>query len=341
MRRLAVVSCVFAVCVGSMMAARLVRGDEIVDNAVIAHHRLLRLSTAIYIYLNDNNLQLDDPLRLAGFAGLTPESFWHPGDDDPMPTFIDNSIPNAPNSAQVSFLFRTAWQGNLQPDQLMIWDASPANNGGNFISVLTMDRGLETIPPVSLPFPTDVAIAQQHLARLAGALSHYMAENEEHFPETLAGLYPHGGITWARSFWNPGDSDPIPTDITNTVPDAPNSANISFDYLIGGMMKDDVTPETIVLRDNSPANNLGLGINVARLVNYPNRTVEFVLSGVAGDSNGDERVDLVDWAKFQRCHTGWGSAIITDDTCRTVDFDGNGRIDLDDYALFVEAVTGA
>jgi hypothetical protein len=340
MRRFAVVSCVFAACTGSMLAARLVRGDEIVDNAVVAHHRLVALHTAVHIYMNENEEQIDDPLHLIEpyGGGPTPESFWHPGDNDPMPTFIDNSIPNAPNSTQVSFLFRTGVIGILPPDDFLIWDASPVNNAGQFISVITVDGTVETIPPVSLSFPTDVAIAQKHLKRFGWLLYLYAYNHDGRLPETLLEFYPDS-ITWARSFWNPGDSDPVPTDITNSTPDALNSVYISFDFPAAGMLWDDLTPDTIVVQDNSPANNQGLGVNVLRFPTLSGR-VGFVLSGAAGDSNGDERVDLLDWAKFQRCYKGWVSQVVTDDTCRTVDFDDNNRIDLYDYGLFVEAVTG-
>ncbi len=338
MRRLAIVSCVGLVLFGSTVALRLAIGDEVVDNAVIAHKRLKELYVAVQIYWNDNELQLDDPLRLVDDSNLSPEVFWHPGDSDPAPTVIDNSIANAPNSAQISFLFQTGTE-EFSGDDFLIWDASPWNNAGRFSSFITADGSIETIPHVDLPVPTNVSIAQAHLKRISRALNSYQSDYFEIYPDSLGDLMPSSQVKSPRSFWNPGDADPMPTAITNDLPDALNSASISFDYLVAGMTYDDVTSETIMLRDNSPANNDGLGINIVLGPLHYAGSVRFIPTDGFGDINGDDRIDLADWAKLQWCHSGWFDEV-TDDSCRVLDFDYDGNITFVDNASFLDVMTG-
>lgn len=329
--------------VGAMMTMGVVLADDVIDNSVIAHLRLRDLHRAISIYQNDNEEQLDDPIHLVGYGDVTIESFWHPGDDDPAPLIIDNSLPNQPNSAQVSFIFRTGWLGELPGEDYLIWDASPANNAGRFISAITVDGTIETIPPVSLPYQSNVLIAQRHLFRIGSALKEYFYNNDGRLPDSLLELYPSHVISRPRSFWNPGDSDPMPAQIDNAAPNAVNSAYISFEFPAAGLVFDDLPLDTILLQDNSPENNLGLGVNVLYKKGLLNLSggMQFVISGLAGDTNGDEYIDLMDWAKFQRCYTGWSwRAVILDDTCRVLDFNGNGKIEYDDLDMFIVSMDG-
>ena len=330
-----------ALLAGSAMAVRSVAGDEVVDNSVIAHIRLKGLAVALSIYLNDNLERLDDPVHLLQSVEIEPEAFWHPGDNDPAPTQIDNSIPNAANSAQISFLFQTGFLGGLAGDDPIIWDASPFNNDSQFISYATFDGGIETIPPVELPFPTNVSIAQKHLWRISRALWWYQNDNGGFLPVSLLDAHPNYALAWPRSFWNPGDADPMPTAITNDQPDGLNSTNISFEYLVGGMHLDDITVDTIVLQDNTPENNKGLGINVAngRALMFQAGGVQFIPVNSFGDYDGDQDIDLHDWAAFQSCYSGFPGEI-DDDTCRVLDFNSDGHIAMNDYGFFVDVVTG-
>lgn len=68
----------------------------------------------------------------------------------------------------------------------------------------------------------------------------------------------------------------------------------------------------------------------------------------AGDGNGDEAVDMADYAGFQRCFSGNAQpeggrpayAIDAELHCAVYDMDGDHDVDLDDYGLFRERVSG-
>jgi hypothetical protein len=336
MKPLLITVLICVVLAGSMLAARHVHGDEVIDNAIMAHKKLMRLRVAVLIYMNDNGEHLDDPQHLFPTYVTDPLMFWHPGDNDPAPLTINNSLPNTRDSAQVSFLFHTGDVGGLQGDDYMIWDASPANNKGRFISTITADGTIETIPPFQVPVPTKITIARRRLAEIGASLQVYLNDSNGWLPQDLTVLYPD----WIRSpkrYWNPGDSDPEPTDITNAVPNAPNSAHISFDFPAAGLHEDQLTPETILVQDNSAANNAGLGISIFRY----DGTFEFQLVGIAGDANGDERIDLADWAKLQRCFQEWNYFdLVEDDTCRIFDFNSDDRVTSTDHDAFIPVMTG-
>jgi hypothetical protein len=148
-------------------------------------------------------------------------------------------------------------------------------------------------------------------------------------------------LAWPRSFWNPGDVDPMPTAITNDEPNGLNSTNISFEYLVGGLHMDDIASDTIVLRDNTPANNKGLGINVVngQALVFHRFGVQFIPVNSFGDYDGDEDIDLVDWASLQTCWTGFPREI-DDDACRVLDFNSDGHIAVSDHEYFVGVQTG-
>ncbi|MHC4090083.1 MAG: hypothetical protein ACYSVY_07360 [Planctomycetota bacterium] len=164
-----------------------------------------------------------------------------------------------------------------------------ANNGGLFVNMLTSDGIIETDPPLATPTPTAIALAQAHLRRLGVETLIYRNDNHEWFPDDLIRLWGRGHLTSPRSFWNPGDSDPLPTDITNSVPDAPNSAQVNFEYLASGLHDFEVTPDTVLMRDLSPNNNAGQGLNVL----YGDLTVRFIpVSEGCPDADGDGKVTI-------------------------------------------------
>ena len=111
---------------------------------------------------------------------------------------------------------------------------------------------------------------QSRMRELLTAAIIYMYEHDA-LPPDLRTLYTDGYAS-PCTFYNPGDTDPAPTTIDNEIPNAPNSAQISFAFPAAGMSEYQILPNTIVLIDNTSANNAGLG----RVVGYGDGHVEFV-----------------------------------------------------------------
>lgn len=256
---------------------------DVISNAEIAQQRMRQLQQGYYLFLNDhNNKPPEDLVELFPDYLSNPATFWHPGDADPQPQTIDNSVPNAPNSARISFDWPLSKQYVL--DDTFIADNSPDNNDGQFVSFVTVDGVVETDPPNATPSPTRVALARAHLRRLGQALLMYAGDNEK-LPDDLLKLWDQGYLQSPRSFWNPGDADPLPEDINNSVPDGENSARVSFDYPAAGLSLDNIKSDTIVLIDNTGDNNDGYGV----LVLTGDWNVMFV-PDCLGDVSGDDRV---------------------------------------------------
>ncbi|HUW82109.1 MAG TPA: hypothetical protein VMZ31_04835 [Phycisphaerae bacterium] len=311
-----------------------------VDELAQAHLR--RIHDGLMIYANDNHGLLPDDLMVLWDLNMvrSPRTFWHPGDSDPMPTDITNSVPNAINSTQISFEFTAAGQDYdaLPCDAVLLRDNTPGNNGGAFIYVITADGGLRTNPPqpVDDPFMTRMAMAARNLRGIGQAMYMYANDNYEYFPDDLIQLWDYGLVCWPDNFWNPGDSDPMPTDITNSVPDALNSTQISFEYLASGL-KTTIPPDTVVLRDNTAANNGNFG----RFVCLADSSVHFELEVELGDGNADGSIDLADWQLMALCLNGPLDAPTTLDVYYYVfDFNFDDVVDLEDVAAFMAVFTG-
>lgn len=59
-----------------------------------------------------------------------------------------------------------------------------------------------------------------------------------------------------------------------------------------------------------------------------------------GDFDGDQDVDLADFARFQVCFTGTSHDEPLDAECAMMDFDSDGDIDLEDFGAFQVTFTG-
>lgn len=86
----------------------------------------------------------------------------------------------------------------------------------------------------------------------------YSFDHQDHFPALASQLYHPDYVTDPTTFYSPGDSNDPPTTIVGDVPDAPDSAAISFDYPGAGQSTGG-NPSSLLFVDNTDANHAGLG----------------------------------------------------------------------------------
>lgn len=316
--------------------------QDVLFDATIAQSRLRTLVFALQLYANDNRDYFPPAMSLLYPDYVDdPLVFWHPGDTDPPPTTIDNDLLNHPNSSHVSFEFaddlRTMCESNPA-----IWDNTIDNNAGYFINRVSLNAFITTDPPYSTTFPTRAQIAKHHLDLISVALASYLNDNYEHYPDDPIRLFDYL-VCSPTTFWNPGDSDPEPNDITNSIPNAIDSTQISFAFLCTGQNAIDFEPDDILVIDNTADNNGGYGVHVVR----GDFRVEFVpiCNEPTSDVDGDGDVDLADHAAFQDCFSGYYAWLPI--ACKCYDQpdpptfpDGDGRIDIDDFEVFLADWSG-
>lgn len=298
---------------------------EVIARAEVARQNMQRIVQAIWVYMNDH---ADEPppslSALYPDPIADPRVFWHPGDSDPAPTTIDNDLPNAPNSARISYevdlaLFRQSCPG----EQPWIRDNTAANNGGWFVNELYLCNEWYTVPAGRMPTPSRTALAASHLRALVQALHVYSNDNCDGWPTDLMQLVPCAGppCAPARVFWHPGDDQPMPTRITSAALNELESAQISFEYLVAGLNENHGHPDLPCFRDNSPANNGGCGV----LVGLLGGAVVFEPL-CAGDLTGDLVVDFADYLRLAG-HFGPAQAPCDGD------YDIDGDVDMQDVAV--------
>ncbi len=95
------------------------------------------------------------------------------------------------------------------------------------------------------------------LRELSSAALNFAANQDDFLPETASLLFTDGWVDDAWLFHNPGDADPVPTTISNDVPNAKDSALISFDF--PGAGRHQSLNSELMFIDNTSANNAGLG----------------------------------------------------------------------------------
>jgi hypothetical protein len=235
--------------------------EKVVRNSTIARTHLMEISNALFVYANENRDRLPPDLTMLFPNYISdPTVFWNPGDSDPAPTTIDNNATNAINSTRISFEY-TATYPNC--DAPLVWDNSAANNGGFYINVAKADGSMSTTPYNPMVVGDSTNTAARNLSNLAIAFFMYANENQGWLPDDPAKLLTMGYVCSPFSFWNPGDSDPEPTAITNSVSNAVNSSHISFDFPNLGRDLDTLPPTAVLAQDNSIANNGGSGILTA------------------------------------------------------------------------------
>lgn len=300
----------------------------------LARENMRKLAIGMAMYANDNNGKYPTDLRKLYPKYVASAAYvWHPGDSDPVPASIDTNDPNQPNSTRISFEFTAARsERELCEADPLVWDNSAANNGGYFINKVTRSAVVETDPPFITPTPTRPQVARGNLLLLHSALMAYAMDNDDEFPNDPLELWAQGILCSPKTFWNPGDSNAQPTPITNSVPNATNSAQISFEFLTSGHSLYDFAMNDVLIRDNSPANNGGYGINVVRY----NRRVEFL---ALPDIDADRDVDLADFTTFQACFNGPNRPAALPG-CASVDFDQDTDVDLVDFKVFQTCFNG-
>lgn len=121
------------------------------------------------------------------------------------------------------------------------------------------------------------------------AIAIYANDNVDFTPLDLRNLLPDCCLR-PRDFWHPGDPQPEPTQITNSLPNGLESTQISFDYLTPGQNTGGwIWPTIVLLRDNDPAYNHGLGRLEVR-----GDFQTYFLVDCLGDATGENTIDLAD-----------------------------------------------
>lgn len=106
-------------------------------------------------------------------------------------------------------------------------------------------------------------VAQRNLRALWSAEAIYSNENSEWFPLDPAWLFDLG-LAAPETFFHPGDpNNSPPTTINNSGSNAPNSARISFDFVITQPSRHLI--DEVAIRDNTAGNNGGQFINFVTL----------------------------------------------------------------------------
>lgn len=229
-----------------------------------AQTNLAQIGQALRAYAADHGGLLPDRLSILYPAYIaSPAVFWNPGDSNPAPASIDDDKPNAARSAQISFHYRGAGRTLEGPPGLvLVSDNSAANNMGWGINVLTADGRVDFYSPESPACTSaDVCteIAMSKLRIIQRALQIYANDHDGLLPPALSLLYPEY-VPRPTDFWDASDNDPPPATIDNDVPNAANSAQISYEYFGAGLNLDTIPYTTVLVRDSTLANHGGNGI---------------------------------------------------------------------------------
>lgn len=303
---------------------------EVIGRAQQAASRIRQLANAMFRYASDNRDRYPERLeQLYPDYVNDPTVFWHPGDSDPQPTTIDKASPNAINSAQISFEF--IYPEKMDRGDLIIRDWSSANNDGYFILEYRLScEGVDTIPPGFLPVIPEL-VATSRLRGLRQACFIYAhTSSPGYLPDDPYSLWSQELITCPRLFWHPGDPQPQPTSIVDSMLNGPESAQISFEYFGAGVRISD-HPDTIIWRDNSPDNNAGVGWRSVALSGA--QSFEPIYDWYDYDGNGAIEGNDVD--ELAGCMLGVGRTYIFDDPfCRLFEPRRSFVIDLEDVANF-------
>ena len=95
--------------------------------------------------------------------------------------------------------------------------------------------------------------------RMIGLFLHmYAQDHKNKFPDDLKDIYQkYSYVKDPLVFWCPADTNPKPTDITNSVPNQPNSCQISYTYYPGHSANEGSVADVIIMEDNNPEHHNG------------------------------------------------------------------------------------
>ena len=97
-----------------------------------------------------------------------------------------------------------------------------------------------------------------NLKQIGLALQMYAQDHKNKFPDDLKEIYPkYSYVKDPSVFWCPADTNPKPTDITNSVPNQPNSCQISYIYYPGHSANEGSVADIIIMEDNNPEHHNG------------------------------------------------------------------------------------
>ena len=310
--------------------------QEVTARAQIALINMDKIYKVMQQYADDFRRRYQWPKRLSAlYPDYTddPSLFWHPGDSQPAPKMITNDEPNALDSTQISY--EIIYDPNDPNAGLTIRDWSSDNNDGYFVIEYDSICGETTIPPGVLPVKYPTVLAQKRLRQLGIVMQQYETDMGK-FPRSPLTFSEAGYIRCPRLLWNPGDSDPQPTDLMTDEPDTPNSVQVSFLFMQSDAGPN-LPPDSILWQDSSPANNGGAGINVC----LADGSVRFLPIYDYNDIDGDRYIGQEDFDRFVACMAG-PEQIVTDDFCRHFDADQDDDVDMAamaDFALFFGSST--
>jgi hypothetical protein len=121
----------------------------------------------------------------------------------------------------------------------------------------------------------------------------YANDNDGWYPDDPIRFVEAEYFESTRPFWHPNDSDALPAVLTNSELNAPDSVQVSFEFVAAGLNENHRVPGFVAWRDNTAANNNNLGLLQLEVLEDHSWGVVW-RPDCKGDVDGDGDVDRVD-----------------------------------------------